>query len=184
VEDHYLKNGPKDMLAKWEHLCENAHPYLAQRLNDAQPLGAPAACGPLQRGATKVHTQRTLLIGDAAGFVDAITGEGMSLALHTAELAAQAIARTHFEKWSFDKAARCYARERQKHFRNYAALTHGLLWLIKDKKRLEGALKQLEKRPDLFSELLEVNQGRRAIFSLSSLRFAQLLIPQWATASQ
>ena len=183
VEDHFLKKGPKDLEAKWQHLCQNAHPYLAQRLSHAQPLGPAAACGPLQRSATRAYAQRTLLIGDAAGFVDAITGEGMSLALHTAELAAQAIQRTHFEKWHFNKAARHYARERQKHFRNYAALTHGLLWLIKDKKRLNGALRQLELRPELFSELLVVNQGRRSIFSVSSLRFAQLLLPQWSPSS-
>ena len=106
-----------------------------------------------------------MLIGDAAGFVDAITGEGMSLALHTAQLAAEAIHRNRNEHWSFQKAAKAYARERQKHFRNYAALTHGLLWLIKDKKRLERALHQLNKKPHLFSELLELNQGRRALFS-------------------
>ena len=177
IEEAYFKNGTQSLLQRWEDLCQKAHPYLAKRLSYAKPLGPPAACGPLQRSAKQVYTDRTLLIGDAAGFVDAITGEGMSLALHTAQLAAEAIHRNRNEHWSFQKAAKAYARERQKHFRNYAALTHGLLWLIKDKKRLERALHQLNKKPHLFSELLELNQGRRALFSWSSLQFAQLLLP-------
>ena len=177
IEERFLKEGPKKLEARWEALCQKAHPYLAKRLAHAKPIGPAAACGPLQRNAKKVYAKQTLLIGDAAGFVDAITGEGMSLALHTAELAAQAIHRTHVENWTFTKAAKAYAVERQRHFRNYAALTHGLLWLIKDKKRLERALSQLDKKPQLFSELLELNQGRRSLFSWSSLRFAQLLMP-------
>ncbi|MGE4158537.1 MAG: FAD-dependent monooxygenase [Planctomycetota bacterium] len=41
--------------------------------------------------ARKVRVGSSLLIGDAAGFVDPFTGEGMFLALHTAELASSAV---------------------------------------------------------------------------------------------
>lgn len=39
----------------------------------------------------RVHSRRTLLIGDAAGFANPITGEGMSYAFESANLAASAV---------------------------------------------------------------------------------------------
>ncbi len=50
------------------------------------PHGQDRAAGPLRQ---KVHHRtagRVLLVGDAAGYVDALTGEGMGLAFGAAEL--------------------------------------------------------------------------------------------------
>jgi geranylgeranyl reductase family protein len=41
----------------------------------------------------RLHTRRTLLVGDAAGFVNPITGEGMSYAFSSANLAAGSVER-------------------------------------------------------------------------------------------
>ena len=40
----------------------------------------------------RFHSRRTLLVGDAAGFVNPITGEGMSYAFTSANLAADSVA--------------------------------------------------------------------------------------------
>lgn len=58
-----------------------AFPTLQARLRGARPLSAGRAVGPLQQRVHGMVSDGLLLIGDAAGYVDAITGEGLSLAL-------------------------------------------------------------------------------------------------------
>src|SRR5262245_41849031 len=53
-------------------------------LAGATAEGEVLSCGPLRVRARAVHRGRAILVGDAAGYVDAITGEGMSLALRCA----------------------------------------------------------------------------------------------------
>ncbi|MET8571057.1 NAD(P)/FAD-dependent oxidoreductase [Streptomyces sp. NPDC004783] len=60
-------------------------PELAARLPEEAAVTAVRGAGPLRRRArTRVHG-RVLLVGDAAGYTDALTGEGVSLALAGAE---------------------------------------------------------------------------------------------------
>lgn len=62
-----------------------AFPELAARLAAAEPVTPVRGAGPLRQGATRRTKGRVLLVGDAAGYVDAITGEGIALALAGAE---------------------------------------------------------------------------------------------------
>ncbi|PAZ12699.1 monooxygenase [Streptomyces sp. SA15] len=60
-------------------------PELAARLPPETAVTPVRGAGPLrQRARTRAHG-RVLLVGDAAGYVDALTGEGVSLALTGAE---------------------------------------------------------------------------------------------------
>lgn len=60
-------------------------PALAARLPPEAAVTAVRGAGPLrQRARTRAHG-RVLLVGDAAGYIDALTGEGVSLALTGAE---------------------------------------------------------------------------------------------------
>ncbi|MCX4406956.1 NAD(P)/FAD-dependent oxidoreductase [Streptomyces sp. NPDC059837] len=60
-------------------------PELADRLCPQAAVTAVRGAGPLrQRARTRAHG-RVLLVGDAAGYIDALTGEGISLALTGAE---------------------------------------------------------------------------------------------------
>jgi flavin-dependent dehydrogenase len=65
-------------------------PRLSERLAGARLLGRPRAIGPLALDARRVSAAGALLVGDAAGFYDPFTGEGVTLALRSAELAAEA----------------------------------------------------------------------------------------------
>ncbi|MGC0421970.1 NAD(P)/FAD-dependent oxidoreductase [Embleya sp. AB8] len=67
-----------------------AFPALAARLAGA-PTGAVRGAGPLRRRARSRVAGRVLLVGDAAGYTDALTGEGIALALATAEALIAAI---------------------------------------------------------------------------------------------
>lgn len=67
-------------------------PALAARLQGAAPASKDRGAGPLEQRVATVARGRLALVGDAAGYLDAITGEGLSLASHQAQALAQAIA--------------------------------------------------------------------------------------------
>jgi flavin-dependent dehydrogenase len=71
-----------------EHLA--AFPALAPVLL-APRAGTVRGAGPLRRRARSRRAGRVLLVGDAAGYVDALTGEGIALALATAAAAVDSL---------------------------------------------------------------------------------------------
>ncbi|WP_326685411.1 FAD-dependent monooxygenase [Streptomyces microflavus] len=72
-----------------DHLA--AFPALAARLTgpDATPV---RGAGPLRQRARGPRAGRVLLVGDAAGYTDALTGEGIALAVATATAAVDCLA--------------------------------------------------------------------------------------------
>lgn len=70
-----------------------AFPRLMERLGNADTSGAVRGAGPLrQRVPTRV-AGRVLLVGDAAGYVDALTGEGIAVSLACARSLVTALQR-------------------------------------------------------------------------------------------
>ncbi|WP_460400837.1 NAD(P)/FAD-dependent oxidoreductase [Actinophytocola sediminis] len=61
-----------------------AFPDLAARLSTATPVSPVRGAGPLRQWTTGRVAGRVLLVGDAAGYIDALTGEGLALSLTTA----------------------------------------------------------------------------------------------------
>ena len=86
---------------------------------------------------------RFLLIGDAAGYIDAITGEGLSIAFNCA-LALGRILPDAIAHGASRQTLLAYDREFLRHFRSYSALTHLMLvvarrpWLRRQMVRLLG----------------------------------------------
>jgi flavin-dependent dehydrogenase len=73
------------------HLARN--PRLARRMRRAELVGPVRATGPMARRCRSVVAPGALLVGDAAEFVDPVTGEGIFCALRSAEIAAACVAR-------------------------------------------------------------------------------------------
>ena len=61
----------------------NAFPGLKRHLHGAPPTNSVMGAGPLRQRVRARVAGRVLLVGDAAGYVDALTGEGIAVALRT-----------------------------------------------------------------------------------------------------
>ncbi|GAA4933347.1 NAD(P)/FAD-dependent oxidoreductase [Streptomyces coeruleoprunus] len=66
-------------------------PELAACLREAPAVNGVRGAGPLRQRVRSRVAGRVLLVGDAAGYVDALTGEGIALALASAEAAVRCL---------------------------------------------------------------------------------------------
>lgn len=69
-----------------------AIPDLQTRIGDAAEATELRGAGPFRQRAARVRAGRVLLVGDASGYVDAITGEGLRLGFDQARVAVSAVA--------------------------------------------------------------------------------------------
>jgi len=83
-----------------------------------EPAGEVLGAGPLRQRARSRVAGRVLLVGDASGYVDALTGEGVALAVAQARAAVAAIV---------DRQPDRYERDWHEVTRRYRWLTAGLL---------------------------------------------------------
>jgi flavin-dependent dehydrogenase len=85
-------------------------PALAARLRGAEPATAVRGAGPLWQPVRAPSAGRILLVGDAAGYVDALTGEGVAVGLATARHAVAAVVAGRPEVYpaSWRRATRRY----------------------------------------------------------------------------
>ncbi|TQO19970.1 flavin-dependent dehydrogenase [Rhodoglobus vestalii] len=93
-------------------------PALAERLRDAPSASSSRGAGPLLQNTRGQRAGRVLLVGDAAGYVDAITGEGLRLGLAEARAAIECIVGGEPER---------YEREWRRITRDFRMLTTGLV---------------------------------------------------------
>ncbi|MDO8307010.1 MAG: NAD(P)/FAD-dependent oxidoreductase [Actinomycetota bacterium] len=70
-----------------------ATPALQRRIEGAAPASDERGAGPLRQSSSARTAGRTLLVGDAAGYVDALTGEGLRIGFAQAQAVVDAIGR-------------------------------------------------------------------------------------------
>ncbi len=158
-------------------------PGLQERLRNAHPCGLPMATGPLEQSAISPVAEGLLLIGDAAGYLDAITGEGISLATAQALalqksviplLKASAGSNNHLTTGDL----RAYALAHRRITRSYHRMTRMLLFLSRRPSIVDRMTEILKRQPELFQHLLSANMGLAPMwpgFSLSFLFLRRLL---------
>ena len=93
-------------------------PELAGRLRGASPASQRSGAGSFPQLTTARTKGRILLVGDASGYVDAITGEGLRLGFAQARVAIDCILRD--KPASYEKAWRRVSRD-------FRVLTQGLI---------------------------------------------------------
>jgi flavin-dependent dehydrogenase len=75
-------------------------PVLRDRFAGARLVGAPVVLGPLAVEVRDTGLDGLILAGDAAGFIDPMTGDGLRFAIRGAELAACAVLEALEHGWS------------------------------------------------------------------------------------
>ena len=138
-----------------------AFPVLNERLGNAHVSDTALTIGPLQQNATRPTADGVLLMGDAAGYLDALTGEGISLAFAQAlALEDTVVPILHGKKEmlsQYDLSA--YEQAYRAIVRPYYQMTHFVLWLSHHPILSEQAIRLLSHQPGLFQSLLSANMG-------------------------
>jgi flavin-dependent dehydrogenase len=135
-----------------------AFPAVAARVRGAEEASAPRGAGPFHQASRARVADRLVLLGDAAGYVDAITGEGLSIAFgcaaDLAALAPDAIARG-----AGAAVLSPYERAWRRRFLPYAAWTRLLLALSRGPALRRGVLALAAARPGPFERLVKAAVG-------------------------
>lgn len=128
-------------------------PRLVDRLDGARPDSKPLGAGPLSRAARALAADRLVLLGDAAGHLDAVTGEGLSLGLEAAADLAR-ILPAALARGASREALIPYERRAMARYRRHAAVARLVLAMAR-RPRLRGAVVAgLERSPGLFAALV------------------------------
>jgi menaquinone-9 beta-reductase len=119
----------------------------------AKIAGAPAAsrdrgAGPLHQRARAVRRGNVALVGDAAGYLDAITGEGLAVALHESAALVEAVVAGDLGRY----AAACRRINRLPN-----TMTSLMLALERRPRLRARAIRALAAEPALFSRLLGIH---------------------------
>lgn len=133
-------------------------PSLARRLAGAAEVSRPRGAGPLDQAAQARVADRLVLLGDAAGYVDALTGEGLSLALGCADDLA-ALLPDALVRGAGAAALRPYEDAWSRRFRPYAAWTRALLLLARRPMLRRAVLGIASMTPGPFERLVAAAVG-------------------------
>jgi geranylgeranyl reductase family protein len=149
--------------ARWSHRLDDflaarvrQLPHLARRLEGAERVAPIRALGPLAHRVKPPREDGVLLVGDAAGFYDPFTGEGVFAALRSAELATETIARALRAGDVSARALAAYERARRQAFRGKERVTRALQMVIRHRRLADLACRALARRPHVLDALLGV----------------------------
>lgn len=133
-------------------------PALAGLVAAAEPDSSVRGAGPFDRRATARVADRLVLLGDAAGYVDAVTGDGLSLAFRCGEDLAGMLPAALARGAGLD-ALRPYEAIWRRHFRPYAAWARTVLWLARRGRVRRRVLALAAARPAPFERLVAAAVG-------------------------
>lgn len=138
----------------FERLLSSFEPLTA-RLAEVPVASEARGAGPFSQRARRCHNGPVALVGDAAGCVDPLTGEGVALALLSARVLVETIAGR--------RPLLRYARAQRRLFRHYELVTRGALLLAQRpalRRRIVGAF---VRQPELFTRLIQVSSAGRPL---------------------
>ena len=128
--------------------------HLARRVSGAEVVARVRALGPLAYRVAAPTMGGVMLVGDAAGFYDPFTGEGVFTGLRSAELAAET-ATTAVRSGDCSAAAlAAYTRSRHAVFAGKERLTRALQLIIRHRHLANLTARMLTRRPALLDLVL------------------------------
>jgi flavin-dependent dehydrogenase len=125
-------------------------PALWQRLKEAKVLSRDRGAGPLAQRVRKLVKGRVALVGDASGYVDAITGEGLSLALREGVALAECLAQGELSPYPARRRAIAWLPE---------TLTRLMLFAERRPRLRRRLIDRLAAKPARFDAFLGVHSG-------------------------
>lgn len=140
---------------------------LEGRIRGLKVSGPVLAAAPLGLRVGAVAAGNVLLVGDAAGAPDPVTGEGMSLALLSARAAAEAIAAGRPEE---------YERARRRLASGAEWLGRWMLRAARYPAVADRVIQNLLEAPELFRKLLAIATGAAREGDLTLVERARLLV--------
>jgi flavin-dependent dehydrogenase len=130
--------------------------HLARRVAGAERVAPVQAMGPLAYTVRPPREGGVLLVGDAAGFYDPLTGEGVFTALRGAELAAETASAALRRGDCSAAGLAAYERARRRAFTDRARFTRALQLLVSRRRLANLTARVLARRPALFDLVLGV----------------------------
>ncbi|MDR7537741.1 MAG: NAD(P)/FAD-dependent oxidoreductase [Armatimonadota bacterium] len=140
----------------------HALPALRCMMRGARRVTPFVSVGPLGYARRPAAGCGVLLVGDAAGTVDPMTGEGIALSLRGAELAADAVdrlLRTDTGQAPSARSAEAYERARKAAFAGTWRLGQVLQWIVRQPNLWPALFRRLCSEPRLAAQLLGAVSG-------------------------
>jgi flavin-dependent dehydrogenase len=129
-------------------------PLLGARVTSARMVDTPAILGPMAVDVTTPGLPGLLLAGDAAGFIDPITGDGLTFALRGAEIAAHVALDVLAGKTSADHAIAELARRRRAAFAGKSRVNRAVRQLVASPSAVSAAAAAARVAPGMFQALI------------------------------
>jgi flavin-dependent dehydrogenase len=159
-----LRNPGWSVEETYRAIVDEAHPELAGAPLTSRVRGA----GPFRVGPSQVAAGGTFLVGDAAGFTDPLTGDGIAAGLVQAEALARFLVQDP------GSAAARYREWRVGQWRRRRLVSGLALGLSGSATLARRALDGLGRRPAALQSLLEVNDGTRSLAGVGPRDWAAL----------
>ena len=143
-------------------------------LAGARIVREPLAAGPFPARCTRAWRGNLVLAGDAAGFFDGISGEGLSLALRTAPACTAAVAG--YLHTGDERAFAAYDRRRRAAARSSELLARVTLALARDRRIAAFAIRNMRRRPTTFDRLVAISSSELPLRALRPHDLPALLL--------
>jgi flavin-dependent dehydrogenase len=141
-------------------------PALQARLAGTPGIGAGRGAGPLYQRVRRRHRGNVALVGDAAGYVDALTGEGLGLAFRSAAALADVLGR--------GRPLAAYERAYRRLVRDHALVTRLLLAIAARPRLRRRFIRGLARDPRTFERLVGVLGGETALSVVDAAHLVRL----------
>lgn len=156
--------------------CLADRPQLSPSLADARRTSPVLACGPFDAWPRRRVADRAVLVGDAGGYLDPLTGEGISLALQGAVWAAEVIDDALRSDDLSRRRLQAYDRRLTRAMRHYKWLTYALLNLSRHPTLTKWVVGKLARSPELYTDLLGVNCGVLSLWDVPLVDWWRFLL--------
>jgi flavin-dependent dehydrogenase len=151
-------------------LLANRFPALKARLAGAPATSSIRGAGPMAQSARRRNADRMVLVGDAAGFVDSISGDGLSIAFNSALILGRHLLQRLAHGASRESMLPC-KREARRLYRGYWFGTHRLLTIARHPHSRRMIIKSLGRHPRAFQAIMGGVNANDVVRGLSGRDF-------------